>query len=46
MKQLTILIVDDDRTTSSILKHMLSPYANSILNAKDGIEGLSTAELN
>lgn len=40
MKQLTILIVDDDRTTSSILKHMLSPYANSILNAKDGMEGL------
>ena len=40
MKQLTILIVDDDKTTSSILKHMLSPYADSILNAKDGVEGL------
>jgi CheY-like chemotaxis protein len=40
MKQLTILIVDDDKTTSSILKHMLSPYAESIFNAKDGVEGL------
>lgn len=40
MKQLTILIVDDDKTTSSILKHMLSPYADRIHNAKDGAEGL------
>ena len=40
MNQLTILIVDDDKTTSSILKHMLSSYADKIYNASNGLEGL------
>jgi diguanylate cyclase (GGDEF)-like protein/PAS domain S-box-containing protein len=39
MNQLTILIVDDDKTTSSILNHMLTPYANVIVKASNGIEG-------
>lgn len=39
MNQLTILIVDDDKTTSSILNHMLIPYANTILTASNGLEG-------
>lgn len=40
MKQLKVLIVDDDAITSSILKHMLRPYADAIYTASDGIEGL------
>ena len=36
---MTILIVDDDNATSSILNHMLTPYAKLILQAKNGIEG-------
>jgi len=40
MEQLTILIVDDDKITTSILNHMLSTYADTILTASDGIEGL------
>jgi len=39
MNTLTILIVDDDKTTSSILNHMLIPYASTILTASNGIEG-------
>jgi len=39
MQTLTILIVDDDKTTSSILNHMLISYANTILTASNGIEG-------
>lgn len=39
MNQLTILIVDDDKTTSSILNHMLKPYANVIVKASNGVEG-------
>ena len=39
MNALTILIVDDDKTTSSILNHMLIPYASTILTASNGIEG-------
>ncbi|HFD14295.1 MAG TPA: diguanylate cyclase [Epsilonproteobacteria bacterium] len=39
MKTLTILIVEDDQTTSAILTHMLEPYADTIVTAKDGIEG-------
>lgn len=39
MNKLTILIVDDDKTTSSILKHMLQPYADVIVKASNGIEG-------
>lgn len=41
MEQLSILIVDDDKTTTSILNHMLSPYADTIITATDGIEGLA-----
>lgn len=41
MEQLTILIVDDDKTTTSILDHMLRSYADTILTASDGIEGLA-----
>jgi len=41
MEQLSILIVDDDKTTTSILNHMLNPYADIILTAADGIEGLA-----
>jgi len=36
MAQLTILIVDDDNITAS----MLSTYADTILTASDSIEGL------
>lgn len=39
MNKLTILIVDDDKTTSSILNHMLKPYASTIVTASNGIEG-------
>jgi len=39
MNALTILIVDDDKTTSSILNHMLTPYANVIVKASNGLEG-------
>ncbi|MEA2047459.1 MAG: diguanylate cyclase [Campylobacterota bacterium] len=41
MEQLCILIVDDDKTTTSILYHMLNPYADMIITAPDGIEGLA-----
>ncbi len=41
MEQLSILIVDDDKTTRSILNHMLNPYADTIITASDGIEGLA-----
>lgn len=41
MEQLSILIVDDDKTTTSILNHMLNPYADVIITAPDGIEGLA-----
>ena len=41
MEQLTILIVDDDKTTTSILNHMLTAYADTILTASDGVEGLA-----
>lgn len=39
MEQLTVLIVDDDKITTSILNHMLTPYADTILTASDGLEG-------
>ena len=39
MNDLTILIVDDDKTTSSILNHMLTPFAKTIVMAADGREG-------
>lgn len=41
MGEMGILIVDDDKTTISILHHMLKPYADEIYLASDGIEGLS-----
>ncbi|MGC9352107.1 MAG: response regulator, partial [Sulfurovum sp.] len=41
MEELKILIVDDDKTTISILHHMLKPYADKIYLASDGNEGLS-----
>ena len=34
-----ILIVDDDKTTTSILNHMLYTYTDHILTASDGVEG-------
>ena len=40
MEKLTILIVDDDKTTTSILNHMLYTYTDHILTASDGVEGL------
>ena len=40
MEKLTILIVDDDKTTTSILNHMLYTYTDNILTASDGVEGL------
>ncbi|NOR56402.1 MAG: diguanylate cyclase [Sulfurovum sp.] len=39
MNELTILIVDDDKTTSSILNHMLTPFARTIVTAANGVEG-------
>ena len=39
MEKLTILIVDDDKTTTSILNHMLYIYTDNILTASDGVEG-------
>ncbi len=41
MEQLSILIVDDDKTTTSILNHMLNPYADIIITAHDGFQGLA-----
>ncbi|MDM5272684.1 diguanylate cyclase [Sulfurovum sp. zt1-1] len=41
MGEMGILIVDDDKTTISILHHMLKPYADRIYLASDGEEGLS-----
>ena len=40
MEKLTILIVDDDKTTTSILNHMLYAYTDKILTASDGLEEL------
>lgn len=40
IEKLTILIVDDDKTTTSILNHMLYAYTENILTASDGEEGL------
>ena len=40
MEKLTILIVDDDKTTTSILNHMLYGYTDHILTASNGLEGL------
>jgi diguanylate cyclase (GGDEF)-like protein/PAS domain S-box-containing protein len=40
MEKLTVLIVDDDKTTTSILNHMLYAYTDNILTASDGLKGL------
>ena len=40
MQQLTVLVVDDDRVSTSILSHMLDNYADKVLIASDGEEGL------
>ncbi len=40
MQQLTVLVVDDDRVSTSILNHMLEAYADRVLIASDGEEGL------
>ncbi len=41
MHQLTVLVVDDDKITTSILTHMLERYASSIIVASNGEEGLA-----
>lgn len=45
MERLTILIVDDDRTTTSILNHMLFAYTDNILTASNGVEGLELFQM-
>ena len=40
MENLTILIADDDKITTSILSRMLAPYTNDILIAENGRIGL------
>ena len=40
MQQLTVLVVDDDRVSTSILSHMLDNYADKVLIASYGEEGL------
>ncbi len=41
MEQLTVLVVDDDKITTSILSRMLDSYADNVIVASDGIEGLA-----
>ena len=41
MEQLTVLVVDDDKITTSILRRMLDAYADIVLIAADGQEGLA-----
>lgn len=45
MKQLTVLVVDDDKITTSILSRMLDSYADIVLTASDGQEGLELFKL-
>ena len=40
MEQLTVLVVDDDKITTSILSRMLDSYADKVIVASDGVEGL------
>ncbi|AKF25477.1 hypothetical protein YH65_08900 [Sulfurovum lithotrophicum] len=40
MEKLTVLVVDDDRVSTAILSHMLDNYADKVLIAADGEEGL------
>jgi len=41
MEQLTVLVVDDDKITTAILRRMLDAYADIVLIASDGQEGLA-----
>jgi len=40
MEHLTVLVVDDDKITTAILRRMLDAYADTVLIASDGEEGL------
>ncbi len=40
MEHLTVLVVDDDKITTAILRRMLDAYADTVLIASDGQEGL------
>jgi len=40
MEKLTVLVVDDDKITTAILRRMLDSYADTVLIASDGHEGL------
>jgi len=40
-QQLTVLVVDDDRITTAILKNMLTKYADDVIIASNGEEGLA-----
>ncbi len=40
MEKLTVLVVDDDKITTAILRSMLNSYADTVLIASDGHEGL------
>lgn len=41
VQQLTVLVVDDDRITTAILSSMLDKYADNVIVASNGEEGLS-----
>jgi len=41
VQQLTVLVVDDDKITTAILSHMLDKYADHVIIASNGEEGLS-----
>ena len=41
LQQLTVLVVDDDRITTAILKNMLNKYADDVIIASNGEEGLA-----
>ena len=41
MEKLTVLVVDDDKITTAILCRMLDNYADTVLIASDGQEGLA-----
>jgi len=40
MEELSVLVVDDDKITTAILRRMLDAYADTVLIAADGQEGL------
>ena len=41
MEELSVLVVDDDKITTAILRRMLDAYADNVLIAADGEEGLA-----